>query len=81
MMYRLQPGLIVNNRAARFCGPGTPEDRGPATPEIKKMTDGDFDTPEQSIGRMDFTARLGILHDARGRAVVVAARRRDVHTR
>ena len=53
MMYRLQPGLIVNNRAARFCGPGTPEDRGPATPEIKKMTDGDFDTPEQSIGRMD----------------------------
>jgi len=53
MMYRLQPGLIVNNRSARFCGPATPEDRGPATPDIKKMTDGDFDTPEQSIGRMD----------------------------
>ncbi len=53
MMYRLQPGLIVNNRAARFCGPATPEDRGPATPEIKQMTDGDFGTPEQSVGHQD----------------------------
>jgi len=52
MMYRLQPDLIVNNRSARFCGPATPQDRGPATPGIKKMTDGDFDTPEQSVGRM-----------------------------
>ena len=52
-IYRLQPGLIVNNRAAAFCGPGTPEDRGPATPEIRKMTAGDFGTPEQSIGHMD----------------------------
>jgi hypothetical protein len=40
----------VNNRAARFCGPRTPEDRGPATPLIRTMTDGDFDTPEQQIG-------------------------------
>ena len=53
MMYRLQPGLLVNNRAARFCGPASPEDRGPATPEIRKMTDGDFDTPEQQIGAMN----------------------------
>jgi alpha-L-fucosidase len=53
MMYRLQPGLIVNNRAARFCGPASKEDRGPATPEISKMTDGDFGTPEQSVGHMD----------------------------
>jgi len=53
MMYRLQPGLIVNNRSARFCGPPSPEDRGPATPEIRKMTDGDFDTPEERLGRMD----------------------------
>ena len=53
MMYRLQSGLIVNDRSARFCGPGTPEDRGPATPEIRKMTEGDFMTPEQSIGRME----------------------------
>lgn len=53
MMYRLQPGLLVNNRSARFCGPASPEDRGPATPEIRKMTDGDFDTPEQQIGAMN----------------------------
>jgi len=53
MMYRLQPRLLVNNRAARFCGPASPEDRGPATPEIRTMTDGDFDTPEQQIGAMN----------------------------
>ncbi len=53
MMYRLQPNLIVNNRAARFCGPGTPQDRGPATHEIRKITDGDFGTPEQAVGHMD----------------------------
>ena len=53
MMYRLQPGLLVNNRAARFCGPASPQDRPPATPEIRKMTDGDFDTPEQQIGAMN----------------------------
>ena len=53
MMYHLQPNLIVNNRAARFCGPSSREDRGPATPEISKMTAGDFGTPEQSIGHMD----------------------------
>jgi alpha-L-fucosidase len=53
MMYRLQPRLVVNNRAARFCGPKSPEDRGPPSPEIKKMTDGDFGTPEQSVGNMD----------------------------
>jgi alpha-L-fucosidase len=53
MMYRLQPNLIVNNRAARFCGPISREDRGPATPEISKMTEGDFGTPEQSVGHMD----------------------------
>ncbi len=53
MMYRLQPNLIVNNRAARFCGPRTPQDRGPATPDIRKITDGDFGTPEQAVGHMD----------------------------
>ena len=53
MMYQLQPKLIVNNRAAAFCGPETPEDRGPATPEIAKMTRGDYDTPEGFIGAMD----------------------------
>ncbi|HOW64676.1 MAG TPA: alpha-L-fucosidase [Candidatus Paceibacterota bacterium] len=53
MMYRLQPSLLVNNRAARFCGPASPEDRGPVAPEIVRMTDGDFDTPEQQIGMMN----------------------------
>lgn len=53
MMYRHQPRLVVNNRAARFCGPATPEDRGPASAEISKMTEGDFGTPEQSVGHMD----------------------------
>jgi len=53
MMYRHQPGLLVNDRAARFCGPQSPEDRGPATPEVQKMTAGDFYTPEGRIGAMD----------------------------
>ena len=50
MMYQLQPKLIVNDRAAKFCGPSTPEDRGPASPEIRKMTQGDYNTPEGHIG-------------------------------
>jgi len=53
MMYRLQPGLLVNNRAARFCGPVSPDDREPSSPEIRTMTDGDFYTPEGKIGAMD----------------------------
>jgi alpha-L-fucosidase len=52
MMYRLQPQLIVNDRAAKFCGPKTPEDREP-TAEIEKLTAGDFYTPEGQIGAMD----------------------------
>ena len=52
-MYQLQPDLLVNNRAAKFCGPTTPEDRGPATPEIELMTLGDYYTPEGRIGSMD----------------------------
>jgi alpha-L-fucosidase len=53
MLYRLQPKLLVNDRAAKFCGPASPEDRGPASPEIQKMTHGDFYTPEGRIGSMD----------------------------
>ena len=53
MMYRLQPHLLVNNRAAKFCGPKTPEDRGPSSTDIVKMTEGDFYTPEGRIGSMD----------------------------
>lgn len=52
MMYRHQPKLLVNDRAAKFIGPRTPEDRKP-TPEIEKMTKGDFYTPEGIIGAMD----------------------------
>ncbi|MBL7077561.1 MAG: alpha-L-fucosidase [Kiritimatiellae bacterium] len=53
MMYRCQPELLVNNRAARFCGPTTPEDQGPESPEFEHMTLGDFYTPEGKIGAMD----------------------------
>ena len=53
MMYKLQPKLIVNNRATKFCGPATPEDRGPVTPEFAKMCDGDYGTPEGTIGGMN----------------------------
>lgn len=53
MMYDLHPKLIINDRAAKFCGPKTPSDRGPASPEIAKMTKGDYYTPEGKIGAMD----------------------------
>lgn len=53
MMYKLQPKLIVNDRAARFCGPASPEDRGPATPALVKMCGGDYGTPEGVIGGMN----------------------------
>ncbi|MBJ7285588.1 MAG: alpha-L-fucosidase [Akkermansiaceae bacterium] len=53
MMYKLQPKLIVNNRATKFCGPPTPEDRPPVTPEFAKMCDGDYGTPEGVIGGMN----------------------------
>ena len=53
MMYRLHPKLIVNNRATRFCGPKSPEDRGPATPALRRLNEGDFSTPEGTIGTMD----------------------------
>jgi alpha-L-fucosidase len=53
MLHRRQPGLIVNNRAAAFCGPATPGDRGPASPELARLVRGDFDTPEQQIGAMN----------------------------
>ncbi|MFC1766472.1 alpha-L-fucosidase [Planctomycetota bacterium] len=53
MMYQHKPELIINNRGAKFCGPRTSEDQGPATPEIEKMTEGDFYTPEGRIGKMD----------------------------
>jgi alpha-L-fucosidase len=53
MMYRKQPHLLVNDRAAKFCGPRLDTDRGPASPELQRMVQGDFGTPEQRIGKMD----------------------------
>ncbi len=55
MMYQNQPDLLVNNRAARFCGPTSPDDQGPVSPEFEKMTLGDFYTPEGRIGAMDIS--------------------------
>ncbi len=56
MMYQLQPKLIVNNRAAAFIGPGTPQDQKAATPELAKMVRGDYDTPEGHIGAMNIAS-------------------------
>ncbi len=56
MMYQLQPKLIVNNRAAAFIGPGTPQDQKAATPELAKMVRGDYHTPEGHIGAMDIAS-------------------------
>jgi len=53
MMYRLQPQLLVNDRAAMFCGPRSPSDKGPVTPDIAKMCAGDYSTPEEKIGKID----------------------------
>lgn len=53
MMYRLQPELLVNNRAARFCGPNSPGDQGPSSPEFEQMCQGDYYTPEGRIGTID----------------------------
>ncbi len=47
-MYGLQPRILVNDRAARFCGGGR---QGQPSPEIVKITRGDFETPEQTIGK------------------------------
>lgn len=53
MMYENQPELLVNNRSAKFCGPATDDDKGAESPEIEKMTKGDYYTPEGKIGAMD----------------------------
>lgn len=50
-LYRLQPGILVNDRAARFIRPT--EDRPAA--EIEELTKGDFDTPEQKVGTFQNT--------------------------
>ncbi|MDQ1256081.1 MAG: hypothetical protein QG656_677, partial [Candidatus Hydrogenedentes bacterium] len=47
MAYRLQPGILVNDRAARFIR----ETQDQPSPEIAALVRGDFDTPEQRIGK------------------------------
>jgi len=47
MAYRLQPGILVNDRAARFIR----ETQDKPSPEIAALVRGDFDTPEQRIGK------------------------------
>jgi len=52
MMYDLQgDDLLVNNRAARFIRKEKGEKYEPDDPELKKMVLGDYDTPEQKIGK------------------------------
>jgi alpha-L-fucosidase len=46
-MYRLQPNLLVNDRAARFIR--ATEDQ--PSPGLASLGRGDFDTPEQRIGK------------------------------
>jgi alpha-L-fucosidase len=53
MMYDAQPGLIVNNRAAKFCGFERPRDRNVPSEEIRAMAAGDYTTPEGTIGAMN----------------------------
>jgi alpha-L-fucosidase len=47
MIYELQPGIIVNNRAAKFI---KRRDAETPTPELQELTKGDFQTPEGKVG-------------------------------
>lgn len=49
IIYGLQPAILVNDRAARFVH----ATKDQPTEEIRKLTAGDYYTPEQTIGRMD----------------------------
>jgi alpha-L-fucosidase len=52
MMYALQgDDLLVNNRAARFIKRENGKKYEPDDPDLKKLVLGDFDTPEQKIGK------------------------------
>jgi len=52
MMYELQGDkLLVNNRAARFIRKEKGKKYEPEDPELKKLVLGDYDTPEQKIGK------------------------------
>ncbi|MFT4565140.1 MAG: alpha-L-fucosidase [Saprospiraceae bacterium] len=52
MMHGLQgENLLVNNRAARFIKKEEGKIYAPEAPEMKKLILGDYDTPEQQIGK------------------------------
>jgi alpha-L-fucosidase len=52
MMYELQGDeLLVNNRAARFIKREKGKKYEPDNPDLKKLVLGDYDTPEQKIGK------------------------------
>jgi alpha-L-fucosidase len=52
MMYELQgENLLVNNRAARFISREKGKKYEPDDPKLKKLVLGDYDTPEQKIGK------------------------------
>ena len=52
MMYELQgENLLVNNRAAKFIKREKGKQYEPDTPALKKLVLGDYDTPEQRIGK------------------------------
>ena len=53
MMYAAQPDLIVNNRAAKFCGFVRPRDQNVPSEDIRTMAMGDYITPEGKIGAMN----------------------------
>ena len=74
MMYQLQPKLIVNNRAAAFCGPGTPQDRKAPTPEIGEDGQGRLRHARGHHRRDEHRQRLGILHPCRAGSGPTAAR-------
>jgi alpha-L-fucosidase len=46
MLQQLQPGILVNNRAARFIRSTVDQ----PSPAVARLVQGDFDTPEQQIG-------------------------------
>jgi len=50
MVNQLQPGILVNDRAARFIRP-TKDQPGPG---LVPMVNGDFDTPEQKVGKFQY---------------------------
>lgn len=66
MMNKLQPGIAVNNRAAAFLFP--PDDQ--PSPDVAELVRGDFDTPEQTIGKFqtdrDWESCVTMTHCADG---------------